>query len=105
MTPDLAEEELEEEEESCSNLIDVQSDMVAVSTDHNYTADEMNRDWEVDRDWAQQKRIRHLEGQVTILRKKLKTMQQKCRRQDRKIKRMKAAVTVTKTFRGPAFGK
>lgn len=108
LTPDLAEEELEEEEEeeeSCNNLIDIQNDTAAVSTDHNYTADETNRDWEVDRDWAQQKRIRHLEGQIRILRKKLKTMQQKCRRQDRKIKRMKAAIAVTKTFRGPAFGK
>lgn len=106
LTLDLAEDEQEEEEEdSCSNLIDIQNDTAAVSADHNYTADETNRDWDVDRDWAQQKRIRHLEGQVRVLRKKLKTMQQKCRRQDRTIKRMKAAITVTKTLCGPAFGK
>lgn len=104
LTPGLAEDDLEEEE-ACSNLIDIQNDTVVVSCDHNYTADETNRNWEAEREWTQQKRIRHLEGQVRSLRKKLKTMQQKCRRQDRKLKRMKAAITVAKTFHGPAFSK
>lgn len=84
--------------------MDSHSDMAAVS-DHNYTADEMSRNWQADRDCAQQNRIKHLEGQVRILKKKLKTMQQKCRRQERKLKRMKADITVTNTFHGPAFGK
>lgn len=105
LTPsDLAEDDLEEEE-ACSNLIDIQNDTAVVSCDHNYTADETNRNWEAEREWTQQKRINHLEGQVRSLRKKLKTMQQKCRRQDRKLKRMKAAITATETFHGPAFSK
>ncbi|XP_056875877.1 THAP domain-containing protein 1-like isoform X1 [Takifugu flavidus] len=105
LTPsDLAEDDLEEEE-ACSNLIDIQNDTAVVSCDHNYTADETNRNWEAEREWTQQKRINHLEGQVRSLRKKLKTMQQKCRRQDRKLKRMKAAITATEIFHGPAFSK
>lgn len=53
----------------------------AVSCDHNYTVE----------DSAQQKRrIELLEEQVEHLRKKLKTTQQKCRRQERQLKRLKA---------------
>lgn len=98
----MEEEEATEEEEPERRTADIRCDTVVVSTDHNYTADESDRDRERDRDWARQKkRLEHLEGQVRILRKKLKTTQQKCRRQERKLKRMKVAVMAT---RGPAFG-
>ncbi|XP_039470570.1 THAP domain-containing protein 1 isoform X4 [Oreochromis aureus] len=79
-----------EEEEPESNPLDTCSDTMttttttttAVSCDHNYTVE----------DSAQQKRrIELLEEQVEHLRKKLKTTQQKCRRQERQLKRLKAA--------------
>uniref|UniRef100_A0A8C2WQG4 THAP domain-containing protein 1 n=1 Tax=Cyclopterus lumpus TaxID=8103 RepID=A0A8C2WQG4_CYCLU len=58
-----------EEEEPGSSLPEVRCDTVAVSCDHNYT---------------------QLEEQLGSLRKKLKTTQQKCRRQERELKRLKA---------------
>lgn len=85
----LTSEPAEEEEEPESNPLDTCSDMMttttmttAVSCDHNYTVE----------DSAQQKRrIELLEEQVEHLRKKLKTTQQKCRRQERQLKRLKTA--------------
>uniref|UniRef100_UPI003AAFDDAA THAP domain-containing protein 1 n=1 Tax=Centroberyx gerrardi TaxID=166262 RepID=UPI003AAFDDAA len=54
----------------------------AVSCDHNYTVEDSVQ---------QKKRIEQLEEQLERLRKKLKTTQQKCRRQERQLKRLKAA--------------
>ncbi|KAM9735212.1 THAP domain-containing protein 1 [Menidia menidia] len=56
------------------------SGTAAVSCDHNYTAEDSAQ---------QKKRIEQLEEQVEHLRKKLKTTQQKCRRQERQLKRLK----------------
>ncbi|XP_069025149.1 THAP domain-containing protein 1 [Embiotoca jacksoni] len=81
-----------EEEEPERSLRDIRSDTVAVSCDHNYTVEDAAQ---------QKKRIDQLEAQVERLRKKLKTTQQKCRRQERKIKRLKAACKVPRTIRQP----
>lgn len=110
LTSDLAEEEEEELEEPGRSLPDIQGHMVVVSCDHNYTAEAHSGDtaeahsgvaMEVD-SVRQKKRIEHLEHQLRILRKKMKTMQQKCRRQDRRIKRLKAAGRMMRTNREPA---
>lgn len=112
LTSDLAVEEEEEEEleEPGRSLPDIQGHMVVVSCDHNYTAEAHCGDTveahsggatEVD-SVRQKKRIEHLEHQLRILRKKMKTMQQKCRRQDRRIKRLKAVGRMTRTNREPA---
>lgn len=94
LTSDLAvEEEEEEEEEPGRSLPDIWGDMVVVSCDHNYTAEDSAR---------QKKRIEQLEQQLGKLRKKMKTMQQKCRRQERQLKRLKAAGKTTRTGREPA---
>lgn len=53
----------------------------SVSCDHNYTVEDSVQ---------QKKRIEQLEEQLDKLRKKLKTTQQKCRRQERQLKRLKA---------------
>lgn len=71
-----------EETDPCRGLVDVRSDTASVTCDHNYTAE----------DSAQQKKqIELLEEQVAHLKKKLKSAQQKCRRQQRQIQRLKAA--------------
>lgn len=113
LTSDLAVEEEEEEEEleePGRSLPDIQGHMVVVSSDHNYTAEAHSGGtveahsggaMEVD-SVRQRKRIEHLEHQLRILRKKMKTMQQKCRRQDRRIKRLKAAGRTTRTNHEPA---
>lgn len=54
---------------------------MSVSCDHNYTVEDSVQ---------QKKRIEQLEEQLDKLRKKLKTSQQKCRRQERQLKRLKA---------------
>ncbi|XP_020495712.1 THAP domain-containing protein 1 [Labrus bergylta] len=69
-------------EEPGRSLPDIWGDTVSVSCDHNYTAEDSAR---------QKKRIEQLEGQVGSLKKKLKTLQQKCRRQEIQLKRLKAA--------------
>ncbi|KAF1377166.1 hypothetical protein PFLUV_G00197770 [Perca fluviatilis] len=82
LTSDPAmEEEEEEEEEPERRLPEIRGDMVAVSCDHNYTAEDSAR---------QKKRIEQLVEQLGSLKKRLKTMQQKCRRQERQLKRLKA---------------
>ena len=88
---------VEEEPEPGRSLPDTHSDTAAVSCDHNYTAEDSAQ---------QKKRIEQLEEQLERLRKKLKTTQQKCRRQERQLKRLKAACEVTRTNREPpaAFG-
>ncbi|XP_018523308.1 THAP domain-containing protein 1 [Lates calcarifer] len=89
--------EVEEEPEPGRGLPDARSDTVAVSCDHNYTAE--------DSAW-QKKRIEQLEEQLERLRKKLKTTQQRCRRQERQLKRLKAACEVPRAGREQpaAFG-
>ncbi|XP_036383748.1 THAP domain-containing protein 1-like [Megalops cyprinoides] len=54
---------------------------MSISCDHNYTVEDTVQ---------QKKRIQQLEEQVEKLRKKLKTMQQRCRRQEQQLERMKA---------------
>lgn len=53
---------------------------VAVSCDHNYTAEDSAR---------QKRRIEQLEEQLERLRRKLKSSQQKCRRQERQLRRLR----------------
>lgn len=85
------------EEEPDRSLPDFRGDTVAVPCDHNYTVEDSVQ---------QKRRIEHLEEQLERLRKKLKTTQQKCRRQERQIKRLKAAYKASRTGREqpPAFG-
>ncbi|XP_029025762.1 THAP domain-containing protein 1 [Betta splendens] len=81
LTSEPVVEEVEESEPRMS-LPNTCGDTATVSCDHNYTAEDSAR---------QKKRIEQLEEQLERLRKKLKTSQQKCRRQDRQLKRLKAA--------------
>ncbi|KAM6985756.1 THAP domain-containing protein 1 [Aplochiton taeniatus] len=88
-------EEEEEEEEEAAAAEEEEQDAAAsaavfvpelphcasVSCDHNYTVEDSVQ---------QKKRIEQLEEQLDKLRKKLKTTQQKCRRQERQLKRLKA---------------
>ncbi|XP_061658081.1 THAP domain-containing protein 1 [Syngnathoides biaculeatus] len=64
------------------------SDTVVVSCDHNYTAEDSAR---------QKKRIQQLEEQLELLRKKLKTTQQKCRRQERQLKSLRVSCKTVRT--------
>ncbi|XP_042365514.1 THAP domain-containing protein 1 [Plectropomus leopardus] len=84
------EEEVEEEEEPGRSLPDIQCDNAAVSCDHNYTAEDSAR---------QKKRIAQLLEQLGSLKKRLKTAQQKCRRQERQLKRLKAACETPRSSR------
>ncbi len=100
LTVEEEKEDVEEEEaevEPGRSLPDPRGDTVAVSCDHNYTAEDSAR---------QKKRIEQLEEQLGRLRKKLKTTQQKCRRQERQLKRLKTACEALRTSREPpaAFG-
>lgn len=79
LTSDLT---AEEEEGPEMSLSDTWGDTVVVSCDHNYTGEDSAR---------LRKRIKQLEDQLGNLRKKLKTTQQKCRRQERQLKMLKAA--------------
>ncbi|KAM9323657.1 THAP domain-containing protein 1 [Pholidichthys leucotaenia] len=76
-----------------SSLLEAHGDTVAVSCDHNYTAEDSAQ---------QKKRIEQLEEQLERLRKKLKTAQQRCRRQERQLKRLKAVCKASRTSREPA---
>ncbi|XP_054468433.1 THAP domain-containing protein 1-like isoform X1 [Anoplopoma fimbria] len=84
----LSSDPVVEEEEPGSSLPEIRCDTVAVSCDHNYTAEDSAR---------QKKRMEQLEEQLGSLRKKLKTTQQKCRRQERELKRLKAACETPRT--------
>lgn len=55
----------------------------AVSCDHNYTAEDSAR---------QKRRMEQLEEQVERLRRRLKSSQQRCRRQERQLLRLRAAL-------------
>ncbi|XP_075885312.1 THAP domain-containing protein 1 [Nelusetta ayraudi] len=107
LTSDLAEEEEEEEEERGEggrSLPDLRWDTTAVCCDHNYTAEDCVRPRrrceapQEDSDSGappppgHSRRIEQLEEQLAKLRRKMKTMQQKCRRRERQLKRLKAAV-------------
>ncbi|KAM6902356.1 THAP domain-containing protein 1 [Xenentodon cancila] len=85
------------EEEPDSSVPDTRSDVAVVSCDHNYTAEDSVQ---------QRKRIEQLEEQVEHLRKRLKATQQKCRRQERQLKRMKSSCEVSRTGKElvPTFG-
>lgn len=64
-----------------------------VSCDHNYTAE----------DSAQQKRrVEQLEEQVEHLRRRLKSSQQRCRRQERQLQRLRAALGLKSVSLGEA---
>lgn len=66
-----------------------------ISSDHNYTVE----------DTVQQKRrITQLESQLEKLRKNLKRVQQKCRRQERQLKRLKAMGDFQKTGKHLSLG-
>ncbi|XP_054614297.1 THAP domain-containing protein 1 isoform X2 [Dunckerocampus dactyliophorus] len=78
----------EVESEPTRSPPDTHSDTVVVSCDHNYTAEDSAR---------QKKRIQQLEEQVELLRKKLKTTQQKCRRQERQLKSLRVSYKTVKT--------
>ena len=58
-------------------------DNLSVFCDHNYTVEDTMH---------QRKRIHQLEQQVEKLRKKLKTAQQRCRRQERQLEKLKEGV-------------
>ncbi|KAF6085027.1 THAP domain containing 1 [Phyllostomus discolor] len=58
-------------------------DNLSVFCDHNYTVEDTMH---------QRKRIHQLEQQVEKLRKKLKTTQQRCRRQERQLEKLKEVV-------------
>lgn len=58
-------------------------DNLSVFCDHNYTVEDTMH---------QRKRILQLEQQVEKLRKKLKTAQQRCRRQERQLEKLKEVV-------------
>ncbi|XP_059689819.1 THAP domain-containing protein 1 isoform X2 [Gavia stellata] len=60
---------------------------LAVFCDHNYTVEDTVH---------QRKRIQQLEEQVEKLRKKLKTAQQRCRRQERQIEKLREIVQFQK---------
>ncbi|XP_044516772.1 THAP domain-containing protein 1 [Gracilinanus agilis] len=60
---------------------------LAVFCDHNYTVEDTVH---------QRKRIQQLEEQVEKLRKKLKTAQQRCRRQERQLEKLKEVVQFQK---------
>ncbi|XP_037547734.1 THAP domain-containing protein 1 [Nematolebias whitei] len=83
-----------EEEEPDGSVADNRSDTAVVSCDHNYTAEDSAQ---------QKKRIEQLEEQLEVLRKKLKTTQQKCRRQERQLKRLKTTCQAPKAGREPAL--
>ncbi|KAL0963221.1 hypothetical protein UPYG_G00351310 [Umbra pygmaea] len=70
-------------------------DSRSVSCDHNYTVEDTVQ---------QKKRIEQLEEQLDKLRKKLKTVQQKCRRQERQLKRFKAMGEFQRAYKDPALG-
>ncbi|KQK78185.1 THAP domain-containing protein 1 isoform X2 [Amazona aestiva] len=60
---------------------------LAVFCDHNYTVEDTVH---------QRKRIQQLEEQVEKLRKKLKTVQQRCRRQEKQIEKLREVVQFQK---------
>ncbi|KAJ8007476.1 hypothetical protein DPEC_G00117900 [Dallia pectoralis] len=68
---------------------------MSVSCDHNYTVEDTVQ---------QKKRIEQLEDQLDKLRKKLKTVQQKCRRQERQLKRFKAVGEFHRAYKDSALG-
>ncbi|KAF0031916.1 THAP domain-containing protein 1 isoform X2 [Scophthalmus maximus] len=80
---------------------DSHGDTAAVSCDHNYTAeDSAQQRKHIEQLEQQLERLRRkLEPQLERMRKKLKTTQQKCRRQERQLKRLRAVCKVTRAGR------
>lgn len=63
--------------------------------DHNYTVDDMVQ---------QKKRVEQLVEQLNKLRRKLKTLRQKCRRQERQLERFRAMEEISKRGSDPELG-
>lgn len=59
-----------------------------VSCDHNYTVEDIVQ---------QKKRVEQLVEQLNKLRRKLKTLRQKCRRQERQLERFRAMEEISKS--------
>ncbi|KAG5272168.1 hypothetical protein AALO_G00162400 [Alosa alosa] len=89
-----AAESSQEEDESAEGLEGLQSS-ASVSCDHNYTVEDSLQ---------QKRRIEQLEEQVERLRKKLKTVQQRCRRQERQLQRLKTVGDLQKQVKDLALG-
>ncbi|XDV21518.1 hypothetical protein PO909_026609, partial [Leuciscus waleckii] len=66
-----------------------------VSCDHNYTVEDTGQ---------QKKRVEQLQEQMEKLRKRLKTVQQKCRRQERQLERFRTMSRVQIHQKDPAPG-
>lgn len=111
LTSDLAVEEEDDEgvenEEEERGQEGTRWDTAAVCCDHNYTAEDCvrpRRRCEPPQEnsdlghpppplpQGHSRRIEQLEEQLAKLRRKMKTMQQKCRRRERQLKRLKAAI-------------
>lgn len=89
-----AAESSQEEDESAEGLEGLLPS-ASVSCDHNYTVEDSLQ---------QKRRIEQLEEQVERLRKKLKTVQQRCRRQERQLQRLKAVGDLQKQVKDLALG-
>lgn len=87
-------ESSQEEDEAAEGLEGLQQS-ASVSCDHNYTVEDSLQ---------QKRRIEQLEEQVERLRKKLKTVQQRCRRQERQLQRLKAVGDLQKQVKDLALG-
>ncbi|KAB5522311.1 hypothetical protein PHYPO_G00158120 [Pangasianodon hypophthalmus] len=66
-----------------------------VSCDHNYTVDDIVQ---------QKKRVEQLVEQLNKLRRKLKTLRQKCRRQERQLERFRAMEEISKSGNDQELG-
>lgn len=66
-----------------------------VSCDHNYTVEDMVQ---------QKKRVELLVEQLNKLRRKLKTLRQKCRRQERQLRRFRATEEISESRRDLELG-
>lgn len=108
LTSDLTAEEEDEEgvEDEERGQEGPRWDMAAVCCDHNYTVEDCvrsRRRCEAPQENTESpppppplpghsRRVEQLEEQLAKLRRKMKTMQQKCRRRERQLKRLKAAI-------------
>ncbi|KAK1174570.1 THAP domain-containing protein 1-like isoform X1 [Acipenser oxyrinchus oxyrinchus] len=83
--PSVPEQQQQQEQPQLQHMVQVVMHPLlssqSISCDHNYTVEDTVQ---------QKKRIQQLEEQVEKLRKKLKTVQQKCRRQERQLEKIKA---------------
>lgn len=87
--------ESSQEEDESTEALEGLLPSASVSCDHNYTVEDSLQ---------QKRRIEQLEEQVERLRKKLKTVQQRCRRQERQLQRLKAVGDLQKQVKDLALG-